>query len=160
MKRLHFIPLLSILAVVFIFSKADVSSHPSYKPIFMTRESLEKSVMYIDGMREMVNPGKIYIRGNTIYINEKYKGVHIIDNSNPKAPIQTGYITAPGSIDMAVKGNVIYLDNAVDFVTFNMDKKQVTGRIKDYFPNNSVAPDGSRDIYIPNGMILVGWKFE
>lgn len=158
MKRLYFIPLFAMFAVVFILSKAEKVPMPDYKAVYMKREGLEKSVTYIDGAREMINPGKIYVRGNTIYINDKYKGVHIIDNSNPASPKQTGYITAPGCVDMAVKGDVIYLDNAVDFVTFNMQTKKETKRIKNYFPPHYTAPDGMRDNKCPAGYIIVEWK--
>jgi hypothetical protein len=124
----------------------------------MKRADLENSVSYRAAARDMENPGKIYYRKPYIYINEKYKGVHIINNSDPQNPVKEGFIVAPGCIDMAVKGNSMYLDNAVDLVAFDLVSKQVTKRIKNVFPE-PVSPE-NRIYYGENRgeYILVEWK--
>ncbi|MDR1763071.1 MAG: hypothetical protein LBR64_03845 [Dysgonamonadaceae bacterium] len=132
----------------------------SYTPVFMDRSELEKSVSYVAEGRDLQNPGKIYYKSPYILVNEKYKGVHIIDNSDPKNPRNTGYIIAPGCLDMAVKGDVLYLDNSVDLVAFDLNTRQVTERIKNIFPE----PISPEKIYYMNGKrptqnsVIVGWK--
>lgn len=133
----------------------------NYTPVFMKRADLEKSVSYQPEGRALENPGKIYYKSPYIYINERYKGVHVINNSDPYNPVKEGFIVAPGCIDMAIKGNVMYLDNSVDLVVVDLSTKQVTKRIKDVFPEPSSPEnklfydfDGSRD---PE-FILVAWK--
>lgn len=130
----------------------------AYSPVFMERTELERSVFYEDKGRDLINPGKIYSKDHFIFINEKYKGVHVIDNSTPTSPKQVGFIIAPGCLDIAIKENILYLDNAIDLVAFNLETKQVTERIKDVFPE-PLSPQneyyyGSR----PENMILVGWR--
>lgn len=152
---------LILLGSVFLFNSATLDERllqGDYLPIFMERSELNNSVFFDEKNRELINPGKIYSKNQYIFINEKYKGIHIIDNSNPASPKQTGFIVAPGCIDMAIKDNVLYLDNAVDLVAFNLETKQVTERIVDVFPE-PLSPQnqylrGSR----PQEMILVGWK--
>ena len=132
----------------------------AYTPVYMSREVLEKSVSYIAGPRDMIRTGKIYYRPPYIFINERYKGVHVINNANPAHPVKEGFILAPGCIDMAVKGHILYLDNAVDLVCFDLNSKQVTKRIRDVFPE-PIPPDDMRFINYynrPNGYILVEWK--
>lgn len=132
---------------------------PVYSPVFISRETLENSVKYIPGVRDMIQTGKIYHRTPYIYINERYKGVHVINNANPAHPIHEGFILAPGCIDMAVKGNILYLDNSVDLVSFDLDSKQVTHRIRDVFPEP--PPPNNLGYYRfnrPEGYILVEWK--
>jgi hypothetical protein len=126
---------LLLVAASFV-GTADVSPphREGYAPVFMSRETLEKSVMYIAGNREMIHTGKIYYRSPYIFVNERYKGVHVINNTDPAHPVNEGFILAPGCIDMAVKGNILYLDNAVDLVSFDLDSKQVTKRIRNVFP--------------------------
>ncbi len=128
-----------------------------YSPVFMTRAELEKSVKYAGESREIKDPAKIYVHGTQLFVSERYKGVHIIDFSNPRDMRQMGFIIAPGCIDIAVKGNILYLDNAVDLVAFDLDSKQVTERLVDLLPEPA-SPDG--DIYYnsPEGLICVGWK--
>lgn len=158
-KLFMFVPLLIIFVIATSFTSDVYSPYYRYSPIFMERSELEKSVFYQNSGTELQQPGKIYYKNPYIFVNEKYKGVHIIDNSNPSNPQNIGFIVAPGCIDMAVKGNIIYLDNAVDLVAFNLDTKQVTERIKEIFPEPN-APDNSIywGIGRPQNMILVGWK--
>jgi glutaredoxin len=132
-----------------------------YIPIFMKRADLEKSVSYLSEGRDLENPGKIYYRSPYIFINERYKGVHVINNSDPYKPVKEGFIVAPGCIDMAVKGNVMYLDNSVDLVAFDLNAKQITKRIKNVFPE---PPSPENRLFYDFGvsrdpeLILVAWK--
>lgn len=146
------------LAGIFIVNTSYTRVY-DYVPVFMERSELEKSVSYQSVGRDLVLPGKIYYKSPYIYINEKYKGVHIINNSDPAHPVNEAFIIAPGCIDMAVKGNIIYLDNAVDLVAFNLDSKQVTNRIKNVFPE-PFAPDNTFYLSMnrPEGSVLVAWK--
>jgi hypothetical protein len=107
----------------------------------------------------MIRTGKIYYRTPYIYVNERYKGVHVINNSDPERPVKEGFILAPGCIDMAVKGNILYLDNAVDLVSFDLDGRQVTKRIRNVFPE-PLPPDDFRFSVFnrPEGYVLVEWK--
>jgi hypothetical protein len=131
----------------------------NYIPVFMTRADLEKSVFYQPAGRDLEDPGKIYYKFPYIYVNEKYKGIHLINNSDPQNPVKEGFIVAPGCIDIAVKGNILYLDNAVDLVAFNLTTKQVSKRIREIFPeplspeNETFFIEDDREDYI-----LVGWK--
>lgn len=147
------------LAATLIISTSYTGEVYDYTPIFMERSELEKSVSYQTTGRDLTQPGKIYYKAPYIYINEKYKGVHIIDNTNPQNPVNAAFIVAPGCIDMAVKGSIIYLDNAVDLVAFDMNMKQVTGRVKNVFPEPTAPDNRYYDIWNrPDGFILVGWK--
>ena len=128
-----------------------------WTPYFMTRPELEKSVSYAGEAKEMVDPGKICVAGSKIYVVERYKGVHVIDNSDPANPRQTNFIVAPGCMDVAVQGTIIYLDNAVDLVAFDMAAGAVTKRLKDYF-SEPVSPSGDRYRNDSRDMIVVGWK--
>jgi hypothetical protein len=130
----------------------------TYVPIFMARADLENSVSYQSSPRNMETPGKIYYKSPYIYINERYKGVHVIDNSDPENPVKEGFIVAPGCLDMAVKGNTMYLDNAVDLVAFDLTKKEVTERIKEVFPE-PVSPENDTFYSEKNReYILVAWR--
>jgi hypothetical protein len=158
MKKFKPLLFLVLAGVVWLLTCSDVepNSYNTYIPIFMERAELEKSVFMVNGTRDMEHPGKIWVKDDRIYVNEKYKGVHIIDNSNPTSPRQVGFIMAPGCLDIAIKGDVIYLDNAVDLVAFDMASGQVTERLKHYFPE-PISPQGKK-YYNLTDLILVGWR--
>ena len=130
-----------------------------YTPVFMARSDLEQSVSFQPGARAIENPGKIYYKAPYIYINERYKGVHVINNSDPRNPVNESFIAAPGCIDMAIKGTILYIDNAIDFVAFDLSSKQVSKRIKDVFPE-PLSPDNEYFRYRGDreDLVLVGWK--
>ena len=159
MKKIILFSLLLLLGLgTAALLRADIR-YERYTPLFMKRADLEKSVSWSDSPRTMQDPGKIYAQGDYLFINEKYKGIHVVDNSDARNPIFRAFIVAPGCIDLAMKGKVIYLDNAVDLVAFDLETKQVTERIKDFLPEPT-SPDGRSGGYWdrPKDLILVGWK--
>lgn len=129
-----------------------------YDPVFMKRADLEKSVFFQSTPRELKSPGKIYVSGQMLYINERYKGIHIVDNSNPASPKKLGFIVAPGCIDIAVKDDMAYIDNAVDLVTFSLTEQKEVSRIKNFLPE-PICPSGGTYYYNrPDDFIIVAWE--
>jgi hypothetical protein len=107
-----------------------------YEPVFKPKAEARADIKS-DAPREVKNPGKICLLGNTIFLNEIDKGIHVIDNSNPSRPRNTAFINIPGNIDMAVKGSVLYADMYTDLVTIDItDLKnvKVTSILDTLFP--------------------------
>lgn len=153
------------LCGLFLFScvEPEDAQYSGYTPLLMSRTQLESSISFKEA-RPMANPGKIYIKDHYIFINERYKGVHIIDNSDPSFPVNIGFIVIPGCIDMAAKGTTLYTDNAVDLVALeisDLQHLQVTKRVKNTFPEFT-PPDELRlpEEYKnrPQDLIVVGWQ--
>jgi hypothetical protein len=137
----------------------------NYTAILMTRDELEKSIGW-QAPQPITVIGKIYKKDHWILITEKFKGIHLIDNSDPTAPKNTGFIRVPGCIDIAVKEGSLYADNSVDLVTIDMaylPEIRVTSRIRNIFPE-PFPPDllympakfrpGNR----PGNTIIVEWE--
>jgi hypothetical protein len=160
MKRAIFL----LLIVLFFCScpPYEYDYYSEYQPILMSRTSLENSVFFT-GSKSLEEPGKIYFKDNFIYISEKYQGVHIIDNSNPSKPVNIKFISIPGCIDMAIKANILYVDNSVDLVSIDLDSQHVTSRNREVFPEllppdrKTLDPRFSSDNR-PANSVIVGWK--
>jgi len=137
----------------------------SYQPLLVKRSELEQSVSF-STPREINNPGKIYFREGYLFLNEKYEGVHVIDNRNPENPVQLGFLKIPGSIDMAANGNYLYVDNAVDLVTIDLSDRanpQLVSRRKNVFPelpppDLNFVPDRFMAYNRPENTIIIGWE--
>jgi hypothetical protein len=163
--KIYFLLLITILSLTTCTWPGEPPSYTSYKPVLLSRTSLEKSIVY-HSPEGIKNPAKIYFKDNFIFISEDLKGVHIIDNTDPKNPVNKGYINVPGCVDMAIKNNIMYVDNATDLVAIDLSTIQtslkVTKRIKDAFPELS-PPDGGSlpEKYQlrnrPENTVLVGW---
>ncbi|RRB17465.1 hypothetical protein [Larkinella knui] len=105
------------------------------RPVYASYE--EVRTIQTLGPQPLKNPGKIYIKGRYLFINEPGKGVHIVDNSDPAHPQKISFVSVPANVDMAIKENVLYVDNGVDLVALNItDSRKVTvlKRIKDAYP--------------------------
>ena len=59
-----------------------VGTVEGYKPVY---GDINSEVIQMDA-QPMKDPGKIYVFGNFLFVNEKFKGVHIIDNVDPRNP--------------------------------------------------------------------------
>jgi len=156
--------LFSLMLLIIMGFDTGPTYYGPYQPVFMMRPDMEQNVK-LSGPEPVMEPGKIYIKDHLIFINEKYHGIHIIDNSNPENPLNIGFIRVDGCIDMAVKNDVLYADNAVDLIAIRISENltgiEVTKRIKNVFPQLP-APDG-RSLYweerqaMPENAILVRW---
>lgn len=160
-KSIH---LFSLLLPLLFFGFDEPYYYSEYRPVFMLRAEMEKNVR-LDAPRPVRNPGKIYLKDNLIFINEKYRGVHVIDNSDPAFPVNFAFITIDGCIDVAIKNDVLYADNAVDLIAVRLQNFPrnivVTERIKNVFPE-PVSPDGrslswKEQQAKPKNAILVRW---
>ena len=90
-----------------------------YEPVYKTKDEVRANIKS-NPAKPVQNPGKLYIRGNYIFLNDVDKGIHIIDNSNPASPHNVAFIDIPGNLDIAVKGNTLYADLYTDLITLDI----------------------------------------
>ena len=90
-----------------------------FEPLYKTAAEVRANIKS-NPAREIQNPGKLFIIGNYIFLNEINKGIHVIDNSNPSSPKNIAFIDIPGNMDLAVKGNSLYADLYTDLVTLDI----------------------------------------
>jgi hypothetical protein len=137
-----------------------------YRPVYANREQLEK--ITLESPRKMVNPGKIYVKGDILFVNEINAGIHIFDNSNKSKPVATAFISILGNVDIAAKENTIYADNVTDLVAIDISSPsviKVTKRVKNLFNANTQNFPPYRNTYFEcvdeKKGVVVGWeKYE
>ena len=115
------------------------SSYSYWEPVYKTTAEARANIKN-NPSKTIERPGKIYIRGSYIFLNEIDKGIHIVDNSNPSAPRNIAFIDIPGNMDMAVKGNMLYADFYSDLVAINISNPlqvQVTKFTESVFPERA-----------------------
>lgn len=141
----------------------DDSPPPSlvsnYEPVIVTRAGLE-STTKLETPRPIVNSGKIYVKDTYLFINEKNEGFHVFDNSDPQHPEKIAFITVLGATDLAIKGNILYINNATDLIAvtpdFTTETLTVTKRVPNTFPQMT-APDGSEYYELEEDEIIIDW---
>lgn len=65
-------------------------------------------------------PGKIYVYGNYLLVNEKRQGIHVFDNADPATPVNLGFLQLLGNTDMAIKDSVLYADHMGNLVALTI----------------------------------------
>ncbi|MFD2515151.1 LVIVD repeat-containing protein [Pontibacter locisalis] len=120
------------------------------EPVYMLRTNLKNAVK-VSVPQTLEDPGKIYVKGNYLFINEVNKGIHVFDNTNPAAPRSLSFIQVPGNIDMAVKGNTLYADSYIDLVALDisnpMDVKLVK-RVENIFPAYGMVVNDTAKVFL------------
>ncbi|WP_296702206.1 hypothetical protein [Algoriphagus sp.] len=117
----------------------DITTTYTYRtmmPIYLEMSDVRARVFTTEPAKPLDNPGKIYIYENYLFINEPTKGIHILDNSNPSNPINLSFIPIEGNVDMAVNGSILYADNYVDLLAFDISKIgdiKLIKRVEDVF---------------------------
>ncbi|WP_375437523.1 LVIVD repeat-containing protein [uncultured Hymenobacter sp.] len=142
-----------------------IAYYDGYCPQMMERTVLEKSVEALSA-RPMHNTGKIYVQGRYLFINERYEGIHVVDNQNPGSPRIISFLRIPGNIDMAVKGNLLYADNGPDLVTIditNPEAVRVKGRVREAFrelpmPEIAMTTPECAPENRPANTVVIGWQ--
>jgi hypothetical protein len=128
-----------------------------YEPVILTTEEFENSILMQEN-KSVEEASKIYIIDDYIFINDKRTGFHIFDNSDPSNPIKKKFLKAPGATDIAIRNNVLYINQATDLVVLTFDFNTLTTvvnkRVKNVFPPLQ-APNG--EWFYEEDKVVVNW---
>ncbi len=141
MKTFRPLSIILVLMTSLLFASCqdEISSTFTYRamvPVYLQMSDVRAKSITIEPAQQLESPGKIYIYGNYLLINEPQEGIHILDNSNPASPINLNFIPIVGNVDLAVNNNMLYADNYVDLVVFdisNIRSIKMVERVKDVF---------------------------
>lgn len=108
------------------------------EPIQITRTAMIQAVES-GPARKIAVTGKIYAKGHLVFVNEPYRGIHVIDNQDPAAPRQVAFINISGNVDMAIRDNVLFADAGPDLLALDIsDLNQV--KVKKHVFNTFQTP--------------------
>ena len=157
-----FILLISFTSCIYRGSTSEIpyNYEPAYEAVIIDRVSLDSSIELLDS-QTIIESSKIYIIGDYIFINDSRKGFHIFDNTDASNPIKKKFLKFPGATDIAIRDNILYVNQATDLVTlsFNFDNFSIVveDRIENVFPELE-APDGFYlNSNIDSDSVIVDW---
>lgn len=169
MKTKSYILLSSMILLLMCSFSMDNGYYTGWgdTPILMERAVFEGAVQTMPA-RELEKTSRISLLGNLIYIVELHRGVHVIDNTDPKNPnVDFHFINIPGCVDMSIKDTIMYARSAEDLVAIdisNISDVKVMSRVRETFPElksdewaYGVATrfqKGNR----PENTVIVGWE--
>jgi hypothetical protein len=110
-------------------------SYTYFKPVYLNTEEIRSSFAFTEP-EEINYPGKIYLLGKYLFVNEISQGIHIIDNTDAANPVNVGFVNIPGNHDMAARGNILYADSYVDLLAIdisNIEDIRIVKRMEGVF---------------------------
>jgi hypothetical protein len=149
---------------VFIGCRDEIKSTITYtvnEPVYMSFAEF-RAPQPPQPAQTLVNPGKICLYGDYLFINEVGKGIHVINNQNPALPQPVAFIELQGNIDIVVKDHLLFADNYIDLVWFditNPEQPVESGRLEKAFNHTLPAPNNNYpigEIDYEKG-VIVGW---
>jgi hypothetical protein len=133
-------------------------------PQFISKTEF-RTLVDVQSPKPISQSGKIYAYDQYIFINDKFEGVHVIDNTNPSSPQALAYIKIPGNEDISIKNNFLYADSAIDLLVFDIsdiNNIELVGNLEEVFetydfryPENIYTVDYGDFDY--NTDIIIGW---
>lgn len=148
------ITLLFLLPALLLSSCSDecetTVTYTIQEPVYMLRADLRQAVK-VSAPQDLHEPGKIYAKGNYLFINEVNKGIHIIDNTTPSAPRKVSFIEIPGNIDMAVKENILYVDSYIDLLAIDISNPlevKLVKRVENIFPTYGMLVSDTAKVFL------------
>jgi len=137
-KKTFFISAILFFAL-FTSCKDEILETVTYKTqirYLTSPDSIRAIEVAAQSPKTLENPGRIYIYGNYLFINDVRKGIHVVDNSNPASPVFLNFINIPGNQDLAVNDNILYADSYIDLLAFDISNPKqikIKNRVKDVF---------------------------
>ncbi len=168
MRKLIYLPaiLVVLLAVLWSCNKEkDTYTYDVYSPNYMEFDEFRAAFASAPPKR-IKQSGKIYFKDDYIFINEVNEGLHIIDNRNPVDPVKIAFYKIPGNVDMAIRGNTLFVDSYIDLVAIdisNIHNPSEIARLENAFPEvlpiaiDQNIPMAWQEIDRSKG-VIVGWQ--
>jgi len=138
----------SIYKLALLLPLVFLSCTPSTEPNFPEGEVVGYQPVYLDdadnsidlvGARPVEDPGQIYLLGDLLLVNDVGKGIHIIDNSDPAAPVNKGFLTVLGSENMVLRDGIVYVNQFNSLLAIDVsdvDNVRVISRNEDALRTN------------------------
>ena len=115
-----------------------------YQPVTVAAADFRATTFGEEAPRELCRPGNIYYYQDHLLIVEQREGIHIFDNADPRAPRAVSFLPIEGITDMAVRNDVLYANNYIDLVAFDISQPEepaFLGRTEAVFDAYSVFVD-------------------
>lgn len=149
-----------ILSQCYRYDSPPPAEARGLKPVYSANPSLQ--VLPARPLRKL---GKIYYKAPLIYTVEMGVGIHVIDNSNPAAPVPLRFYAIPGCSDLAIKNDRLYTDQASDLLVIDISQpdslrvlQRQSIRAQNVLYHLPPGYSGYIECPDPSKGVIVGWE--
>ncbi|MBK9336858.1 MAG: hypothetical protein IPM98_09825 [Lewinellaceae bacterium] len=128
LRKLTLLTLVALAATVLLSgclrdTCTTTRTYVRFDPVYKTPDEFRVGVK-AEAPRPLRKPGKMYLIGDYLLINELHEGIHVLDNSDPANPVPVVFWNIPGNVDMAVRDHFLYADQYVDLLSIDISDLQ------------------------------------
>nr|WP_321235676.1 hypothetical protein [uncultured Psychroserpens sp.] len=112
-------------------------------PVIKSKSEFRNSIE-ITAPQTTNSDGKIYVYTDLLFYIAQNSGIHIFNNENPENPQNIAFIELEGVHDISVKNDILYADNFMDLVVFdisNLSSIQLVNIEEDMLTYYAAFPD-------------------
>ena len=102
----------------------DSFNYEYLAPIYEDSEVAHK--ISVSPTKDIENPANIFTYLDYLIVNIKEEGFHVIDNTNPSAPVNEYFVNIPGNTNVAIKDGMLFADNFDDIIAFTIEDGEVS----------------------------------
>ena len=88
-------------------------------PVIKSKSEIRNSIQ-VKAAQPTNSDGKIYVYNDLLFYIAQNSGIHIFNNQNPENPQNIIFIQLEGVHDISVKNDILYADNFIDLVVFDI----------------------------------------
>ncbi|WP_400079236.1 hypothetical protein [Winogradskyella sp. R77965] len=124
-------------------------------PVIKSKSEFRNSIE-VTSPQPTNSDGKIYVYDDLLFYIAQHSGIHIFNNENPENPQNMAFIQLEGVNDISIKNNILYADNFMDLVVFdisNVSNIQLVKIEEDMLSFYALFPNNTgyyQDIYPSN----------
>lgn len=153
MNRILYILLFACSCFVFssCFDLPEGHTGTGLKPVYISPEDF--SLIFTDDPRESVDQGSFFADPEFFYINERFKGIHVFDNTNVNNPVKIHFWNIPGNSEFSIEGDLLFADNSRHLLTIDISNKadiKYVSHVRDIYTadnQNNNFPENYRGIF-------------
>lgn len=166
MKKISLI-VISFLILLIGCKDKQFKKYTANVPVYTDFETFRTTIGAVkyEGAKTIEQKGGIYFKDNFLFILDNFKGIHIIDNANPAAPLNKGYYAITGITGIVIKNQYLYVNAYTDLVVIDIssvDSPSEVGRIENVFESALPTYDPQyplAEVDQSKG-IVTGWTIE
>ncbi|MFT4024365.1 MAG: hypothetical protein QM664_11335 [Flavihumibacter sp.] len=147
---------LLVLSLSGCLKDRTTKTYTLFKPVYEKKETVLKSIKS-GSDQPLEKPGKMYVYGPYLLVNEINEGVHVFNIADAAKPVNQAFIRIPGNLDIAVRGNILYADIYSDMLTLDISDPQ-NAKLLNNYPNVFPERVYSNGFMADSTQYIVGWE--
>jgi len=164
---LFFLSIFVVVGLTSCFDLPEGFNGLGLKPVYASPDDFSTVVTLQP--QENIDQGSFFTADGFFYINERFRGIHVYDNSNPNDPMKLYFWNIPGCSEFTIDGELLYADNSRHLLTIDISDKadiKYVSHVEDIYTGdqqNNNFPENYRGIFecvdFEKG-IVIDWEQE